>query len=45
MKALQLPNPAFFGGLSRASLLATTSLGHVIEVEVPSRALQPAAFS
>ena len=26
----QLPNPAFFGGMSHASLLATTSLGHVI---------------
>ena len=26
----QLPNPSFFGGMSHASLLATTSLGHVI---------------
>ena len=26
----QLPNPAFFGGMSHAALLGTTSLGHII---------------
>ena len=26
----QLPNPAMFGGMSHASLLATTSFGHVL---------------
>jgi photosystem I subunit 10 len=26
----QLPSPQFFGGLSHASLLATTSLGHIL---------------
>ena len=26
----QLPDPAMFGGLSHASLLATTSLGHIL---------------
>jgi photosystem I subunit 10 len=28
----QLPNPALFGGLSHASLLATTSLGHIFGI-------------
>jgi photosystem I subunit 10 len=28
----QLPNPQFFGGLSHASLLATTSLGHIFGI-------------
>ena len=28
----QLPNPAFFGGMGRAALLATTSLGHVMGI-------------
>ena len=28
----KLPNDAFFGGMSHASLLATTSLGHVIGI-------------
>jgi photosystem I subunit 10 len=26
----QLPSPAMFGGMSHASLLATTSFGHVL---------------
>jgi photosystem I subunit 10 len=26
----QLPNPTMFGGMSHASLLATTSFGHVL---------------
>jgi len=26
----QLPNPTLFGGMSHASLLATTSFGHVL---------------
>ena len=25
----ELPNPAFFGGMSHAALLGTTSLGHL----------------
>ncbi|MCP9850118.1 photosystem I reaction center subunit PsaK [Cyanobium sp. Morenito 9A2] len=28
----KLPNAAFFGGLSHASLLATTSLGHIFGI-------------
>ncbi len=28
----KLPNDAFFGGLSHASLLATTSLGHILGI-------------
>ena len=28
----QLPNPAFFGGMGRAAMLATTSLGHVMGI-------------
>lgn len=28
----QLPNAQFFGGLSHASLLATTSLGHIFGI-------------
>ncbi|MFM8526096.1 MAG: photosystem I reaction center subunit PsaK [Cyanobacteriota bacterium] len=28
----KLPNDAFFGGLSHASLLATTSLGHIFGI-------------
>ncbi len=28
----QLPNPAFFGGMGHAALLATTSLGHVMGI-------------
>jgi photosystem I subunit 10 len=28
----QLPNSQFFGGLSHASLLATTSLGHIFGI-------------
>ena len=28
----KLPNDAFFGGMSHASLLATTSLGHMIGI-------------
>ncbi len=29
---LKLPNPSFFGGMSHASMVATTSLGHVIGI-------------
>ncbi|BEV36190.1 hypothetical protein CREGCYN_10020 [Synechococcus sp. M16CYN] len=28
----QLPSPAFFGGMSHAALLGTTSLGHIIGI-------------
>ena len=28
----ELPNPAFFGGMSHAALLGTTSLGHLIGI-------------
>jgi photosystem I subunit 10 len=28
----QLPNAAFFGGMSHAALLGTTSLGHIIGI-------------
>ena len=28
----QLPNAAMFGGMSHASLLATTSLGHILGI-------------
>ncbi|MCP9916026.1 photosystem I reaction center subunit PsaK [Cyanobium sp. ATX 6F1] len=28
----KLPNSAFFGGMSHASLLATTSLGHIFGI-------------
>ncbi len=29
---LKLPSPSFFGGMSHASMVATTSLGHVIGI-------------
>ena len=28
----ELPNPAFFGGMSHAALLGTTSLGHLLGI-------------
>ena len=28
----ELPNPAFFGGMSHAALLGTTSLGHLLAI-------------
>ncbi len=31
-EGLKLPNASFFGGMSHASMLATTSLGHMIGI-------------
>ncbi|MAR08292.1 MAG: photosystem I reaction center subunit PsaK [Cyanobium sp. NAT70] len=28
----QMPNPTFFGGMSHAAMLGTTSLGHIIGI-------------